>query len=118
MFYTHLREGEMSINPPGQPPGIGPQGPNPPAYMQLAPPPPGRPAAPGRNRWAVACLTCGMAGILGVPLPLCWVFGYVALFQIARTGQRGRLMVHLGFTASGIWILIIVMKAAMMAPST
>lgn len=108
----------MSINPPGQPPHIGQQGPNPPAYMQLAPAPPQQQTRPGHNGWAVACLVCGVVGILGFPLLLCWFFGYMSLFQIARTGQKGRLLVHLGFAASGIWILVIVAKAAMMVPST
>ncbi|MFI6095429.1 DUF4190 domain-containing protein [Lentzea sp. NPDC051213] len=104
----------MSVNSSGEPP----RGPNPPAYLQLAQAPPHQQAGPGRNGWAVACFLCGLMGILGIPILLCWVFGYLALFQIARSGQTGRLLVHLGFSASGIWILVIVVKAANMMPPT
>ncbi|SER61335.1 hypothetical protein SAMN05216188_11398 [Lentzea xinjiangensis] len=108
----------MSVSSPGQPPHNGPQGPNPPAYLQLAPAPQHEQTAPQRNGWAVACLICGLVGILGFPILLCWIFGCVALFQIARTGQSGRLLVRLGVAASGIWILIILAKAAELTPTT
>ncbi|SDL97084.1 hypothetical protein SAMN05660733_02343 [Lentzea albidocapillata] len=79
--------------------------------------PPQQYTGPGRNGWAVACFVCGLVGILGFPIMLCWIFGFIALVQITRTGQTGRLLVRLGFSASGIWILIIIAKAAQLTPT-
>ena len=107
----------MSVSPSGQPPHSGQQGPKPPEYMLFAPAPYQQATGPGRNGWAVACLICGLVGILGFPILLCWIFGYMALFQIARTGQTGRLLVHLGFSASGIWILVILARMVVMNPN-
>ncbi|WP_144065295.1 DUF4190 domain-containing protein [Lentzea albidocapillata] len=103
----------MSVNSSGEPP----QGPNPPAYLQMEQAPPQQYTGPGRNGWAVACFVCGLVGILGFPIMLCWIFGFIALVQITRTGQTGRLLVRLGFSASGIWILIIIAKAAQLTPT-
>lgn len=106
----------MSVDPSKQPPHLGQQGPNPPAYLQLEQAPPRQQAGRAYNGWAIACFVCGLLSILGFPILLCWIFGFIALFQIARTGQKGRLLAHLGISASGLWILFILFKAAELTP--
>jgi hypothetical protein len=58
----------------------------------------------GTNGFAIAAL------ILSIPggFVLSTIFGFVALNQIKRTGQRGRGMAVAGLVISGIWLLGII----------
>lgn len=95
---------------PQQPPQWGPpQGPGggPPPYY-----PPQQPAA-GTNGMAIAALILGIiGGIILAP-----IFGFIALSQIKRTGQRGREMAIAGIVLSGLWLLVIIFGVVAIAAS-
>ena len=74
----------------------------------------GGPGAPGHrvgtgkaDRYAVASLLLGLAGITIIGAVLGIVFGIMALRRIRRTGQRGRGMAIAGLAFSVIWLLLI-----------
>ena len=91
----------MTDQPPGYPPpppgGYG----YPPQYGYPQP-------SPGTNAFAVASLVCSLFGwvclfigaIIGV------IFGFVALSQIKRTGQRGRGMAIAGIVIGAILLVV------------
>lgn len=102
----------MNAPPPqapwGPPPaglgGPGPQGYAPPGY-----PPPGYPPpSQGTNGFAIAALILGILGIGLISIPLSVIFGFIALSQIRRTGQRGRGLAIAGLTLSGVWTVLII----------
>ncbi|MFF5702190.1 DUF4190 domain-containing protein [Streptomyces sp. NPDC012794] len=84
----------MSIPPP-QPPSAGP-GHSWPPPPPLWGPPPAHGHPPALNGFALASL---LVGLLCFP-PLGIVFGIVALVQIARKGERGRVLAIVGLVVS------------------
>jgi hypothetical protein len=109
--------------PPTQayvPGATGPQDPFGPGdpFTQQRPPgareAPGGPGAPAHrvgdgkaDRYAVASLLLGLAGITIIGAVLGIVFGIMALRRIRRTGQRGRGMAIAGLAFAVIWLLLI-----------
>ena len=101
--------------PPGYPePPVYPQPPRfPPApYSPPAYPPPAYPGhsvsrpATGTNGFAIASMILGILGCVpGGVLPSV-IFGFVALRQIRRTGERGRGLAITGLVASGAWVAL------------
>lgn len=117
----------MTDQPPGNPPpppgGYGYTPPPAGGYGYPPPagyPPPGYPTGyppaqtAGTNPWAVASLVCSLFGwvclLIGALLGV--VFGFVALNQIKRTGQKGRGMAIAGIV---IGFLLIVVGIALYA---
>lgn len=103
----------MTEQPPGYPPP-------PPGGYSSPPPPPGGygypppPQAVGTNGMAIASLVCSVFGwvcLIGSILGL--VFGFIALGQIKRTGQRGRGLAIAGIVIGAVgtvlcigWVLL------------
>ena len=79
----------------------------PPPYPAPGYPAPGYPGQPparqGTNGFAIAALIFGIIGgaLLG------FIFGFVALSQIKKSGQGGRGMAITGLVLSGVWVLAI-----------
>lgn len=111
----------MTDQPPGYPP---PSSPPPGGYGYQPPPAPGYGYPPsgyppqqnvGTNPWAVASLVCSLFGwvCLFIGALLGVIFGFVALSQISRTGQKGRGMaiagIVIGFVLlfAGVSLLIL-----------
>jgi len=67
------------------------------------PTPPPAPTPTGTNGFAIAALILGIIG--GVLLSV--IFGFVALSQIKRTGQKGRGMAIAGLIISGAWVVLL-----------
>ncbi|OBH00731.1 hypothetical protein A5696_15325 [Mycobacterium sp. E2699] len=98
----------MTDQPPSYPPpppgGYG--YPPPPPAGGYGYPPPGYPPPPmvGTNGFAVASLVCSLFGwvcmFIGAFLGI--IFGFVALSQIKRTGQKGRGMAIAGIVIGAI----------------
>ena len=98
----------MTEQPPSYPPpppgGYG--YPPPPAGGYGYPPPPGYlpPPMVGTNGFAVASLVCSLFGwvcmFIGAFLGI--IFGFVALSQIKRTGQKGRGMAIAGIVIGAV----------------
>ncbi len=87
----------MTDQPPGYPP--------PPPGGYGYPPPPGYPPPMvGTNGFAVASLVCSLFGwvclFIGAFLGI--IFGFVALSQIKRTGQKGRGMAIAGIVIGAV----------------
>lgn len=80
---------------PGGPPG------------HIGPPVPPRPT----NAWAVTALVTGILAIV----PVAIVAGVVALNQTARTGEQGRGMAIAGLVLSGLWTVVSLVAAALLA---
>ncbi|MCV7445172.1 DUF4190 domain-containing protein [Mycobacterium paraense] len=107
-----MEEAAVTEQPPSYPPpppgGYG--YPPPPAGGYGYPPPPGYPPPQmvGTNGFAVASLVCSLFGwvcmFIGAFLGI--IFGFVALSQIRRTGQKGR-----GMAIAGIVIGAVVLVA-------
>jgi Septum formation/Domain of unknown function (DUF4190) len=74
----------------------------PPPYP--APGYPGQPVRQGTNGFAIAALIFGIIG--GVLLG--FIFGFIALSQIKKSGQGGRGMALAGLILSGLWTLLII----------
>ncbi|CAM4090270.1 DUF4190 domain-containing protein [Kibdelosporangium persicum] len=80
-----------------------PEGVAPPAGYY--PPPPNLPPPSGRtNGFAIASLVFGIIG--GVLLAV--IFGFVALSQIRKRGDKGRGMAIAGLVLSAVWVLLLV----------
>lgn len=62
----------------------------------------------GVNTAAIVALVCGFLPLLGI---LAIAPGVVALKQIKRTGQRGRIPAIIGITFGSLWLLDFVLAA-------
>ena len=94
---------EPPQSPPRGEPPFTPPGPWPDGYAPGQPPPPG-----STNGFAIPALILGLIPVL----PLGFVFGFVALSQIKRTGQAGRGMAIAGIVLSGVWVIVIALVIA------
>ncbi len=102
----------MTDQPPSYPPPpAGGYGyPPPPAGGYGYPPPPGYPPPQmaGTNGFAVASLLCSLFGwvcmFIGAFLGI--IFGFVALSQIKRTGQKGRGMAIAGIVVGAVVVVL------------
>ena len=63
------------------------------------------PAPPGTNGLAIASLIASFFGICGGVLGA--IFGFIALSQIRRTGQKGKGLAIAGLSISGAWVLVL-----------
>ncbi|MCW2661515.1 MAG: hypothetical protein JWP83_2667 [Mycobacterium sp.] len=100
----------MTEQPPGYPPYPPPPGgygyPPPSGYPpQYGYPPP---QSPGTNAMAIASLVCSLFGwvCLFIGALLGVIFGFVALSQIKRTGQRGRGMAIAGIVIGSVLLVL------------
>lgn len=86
--------------PPAQP--AWPAGPPAPAPWPAQPGPPVPPHSPGTNGFAIAALVLGIIGgcLLG------FIFGFLALRQIKKSGQDGRGMAIAGIILSALWLVV------------
>ncbi|WP_051781708.1 MULTISPECIES: DUF4190 domain-containing protein [unclassified Streptomyces] len=83
-------------NAPNPPPGPGHSWPPPPPYQGWAPPPGHGQQPPALNGFALASL---LSGLLCFP-PLGVAFGIAALVQIAKRGDRGKVLAIVGLVVS------------------
>lgn len=85
------------------PAGLGGPFPGPPPQGWYPSPEGYHPPPRGTNGFAIAALVFGIIGgaLLG------FIFGFVALSQIKRSGQGGRGMAIAGLVLSGVWVLIV-----------
>ncbi|WP_186815276.1 DUF4190 domain-containing protein [Terrabacter aerolatus] len=129
------------LPPPGPPPGYA----SAPSYGSAAPTPaapgspfaapapgspfmapPGSPYPPsapvpvsGRNGLAIAALCCGIAGIIPVAAVVGIVLGAVALGQLRRRVQKGKVMAVVGIVLGVLWLagwVALIVSAANDAP--
>jgi hypothetical protein len=97
----------LTEQPPGYPPPPGGYGyPPPSAYPSQYGYPPLQ--SPGTNAMAVASLVCSLFGwvCLFIGAFLGVIFGFIALSQIKRSGQRGRGMAIAGIVIGSVLLVL------------
>src|SRR5262245_48025814 len=106
-----MEEAPVTDQPPGYPPpppgGYGYPPPQAGGYRyppQYGYPPP----APGTNAMAVASLVCSLFGwvCLFIGAFLGVIFGFIALSQIKRSGQRGRGLAIAGIVIGSVLLVL------------